>query len=79
MERSADSGLESGTITWGQDGVLLCQRIPKQDAIMPGCREGVAGYLPLEWVATYANRRVGKDLSLPNRTHSQLLPPCFEE
>ena len=63
MERSADSGLESGTITWGQDVVLLCLRIPKQDVIRSGCREGVAGHLPLEWVATYANRRVGKDLS----------------
>ena len=53
MERSADSGLESGSITWGQDGVLLCQGIPKQDGILSGRREGVAGHLPLEWVATY--------------------------
>ena len=47
-ERS--SGLESGSITWGQDVVLLCQRIPKQDASLSGCREGVAGHFPLEWV-----------------------------
>jgi hypothetical protein len=60
MERNADSGLESGTITWGQDVVLLCQAIPKQDAILSGCREGVAGPLPLEWVAPYAIGAKGK-------------------
>jgi hypothetical protein len=60
MERSTDSGLESGTVTWGQDVVLLCQRIPKQDVIRSGCREGVAGHLPLEWVATYEIGAQGK-------------------
>lgn len=63
MERSADSGLELGTFRWGQDVVLLCQWIPKRDAILSGCREGVAGHLPLEWVEPYGNRRVGKDFS----------------
>jgi hypothetical protein len=53
MERSADSGLESGSITWEQDVILLGPRIPKQDSIRSGRREGVTGYLPLEWVAAY--------------------------
>lgn len=68
MERSADSALESGSITWGQDVVLLRQRIPKQDAILSGCREGVAGHLPPEWVAAYEIGAKGK--AFPNRVTS---------
>jgi hypothetical protein len=54
--------LESGADIGEQAAVLLCQRLPKQDGSPTGRREGVAGYLPLEWVAAYANRRGGKAL-----------------
>ena len=39
---------------------MLCQGIPKQDAILSGRREGVAGHLPLEWVAPYVIGAQGK-------------------
>lgn len=46
-------GWNQAPLPGGQDVVWICQRIPKPDDTLPGCREGVAGHLPLEWVAAY--------------------------
>lgn len=44
-------------------GLALSASFQSKTPLWRGCREGVAGYLPLEWVVAYGIARVGKVLS----------------
>ena len=63
MERSADSVRSQAPSSGGMKRSCVVSGFQSETAECRGIFEGVAGYLPLEWVVLYERKRQGKAFS----------------